>query len=134
MKPILFIILALVGINFALQSFDWLNLSNSACGFYRFNPDCVSFYSFLANKLVRLALHFLILFLIQKTFFQDVGIKFNLLYGTLFILALLDITLLQGDDFLSGRLHGLLNPVVFSPLIGLILMVIMDGRRRTGDG
>jgi hypothetical protein len=134
MKPILFIILALVGINFALQSFDWLSFSNSACGFYRFNPDCAGLSSFLLNKIIRLALHFLILFLIQRTYFQDVGIKFNLLYGTLFILALLDITLLQGDDFLSGRLHGLLNPVVFSPLIGLILMVIMDGRRRTGDG
>jgi hypothetical protein len=134
MKPILFIILALVGINFALQSFDWLSFSNSACGFYRFNPDCAGLSSFLLNKIIRLALHFLILFLIQRTYFQDVGIKFNLLYGALFILALLDITLLQGDDFLSGRLHGLLNPVVFSPLIGLILMVIMDGRRRTGDG
>jgi hypothetical protein len=124
MKPILLVILALVGLNFALQSFDWLSFSNSTCGFYRFNPDCVSLYSFLANKLVRLALHFLILFLIQKTFFQDVGIKFNLLYGALFILALLDITLLQGDDFLSGRLHGLLNPVVFSPLISLVLLVL----------
>jgi hypothetical protein len=134
MKPTLLVILALVGINFALQSFDWLSFSNSACGFYRFNPDCAGLSSFLLNKIIRLALHFLILFLIKKTFFQDVGIKFNLLYGALFILALLDITLLQGDDFLSGRLHGLLNPVVFSPLIGLILMVIMDGRRRTGDG
>ena len=134
MKPILFVILALVGLNFALQSFDWLNLSNSACGFYRFNPDCAGLSSFLLNKIIRLALHFLILLLIQRTYFQDVGIKFSLLYGSLFLLALLDITLLQGNDFLSGRLHGLLNPVVFSPLIGLILMVRKDRGRRTGDG
>jgi hypothetical protein len=134
MKPILFIILALVGINFALQSFDWLSFSNSACGFYRFNPDCVGFYSFLANKLVRLTLHFLILFLIQRTYFQDLKTKFLLLYLTLLLMAGLDITLLQGDGFLSGRMHGLLNPVVFSPLIGLILMVRKDRGRRTGDG
>ncbi len=124
MKPILLVILALVGLNFALQSFDWLSFSNSACGFYRFNPDCAGISSFLLNKIIRLALHFLILFLIQRSYFQDVGIKFNLLYGALFILALLDITLLQGDDFLSGRLHGLLNPVVFSPLISLVVLVL----------
>jgi len=134
MKPILFVILALVGLNFALQSFDWLNLSNSACGFYRFNPDCASLSSFLLNKTIRLALHFLILFLIQQSYFQDLKTKFLLLYLTLLLLAVLDITLLQGDDFLSGRLHGLLNPVVFSPLIGLILMVRKDRGRRTGDG
>lgn len=134
MKPIYIILAALMALNFALQSFDWLSFSNSACGFYRFNPSCTSLYSFIANKTVRLALHFLILFLIQKTFFQDVGIKFNLLYGLLFFLAVLDLTLLQGDDFISGRLHGLLNPLVFSPLIGLVLMVRKDGRRRTEDG
>jgi len=124
MKPILFVILALIGLNFALQSFDWLSFSNAACGFYRFNPDCAGLSSFLLNKIIRLALHFLILFLIQRTYFQDVGIKFRLLYGTLFLLALLDLSFFQGDDFLSRRMHGLLNPVVFSPLIGGVVLVI----------
>ena len=124
MKPILFVILALIGLNFALQSFDWLSFSNAACGFYRFNPTCSGPHSFVLNKIVRLFLHIFILLLIQRTYFQDLKTKFFFLYLTLILLAGTDISLLQGDDFLSLRMHGLVNPVVFSPLIAGVVLVI----------
>ena len=126
MKPSIFWTIAiLLGmLNFGLQGFDFFARQNNDCGFYYFDADCMNWGAFVLNKVVRLSLNISLLWIIQWQFFSKQARQFLSLIVALIILGAIDILLLQTGSFIGLRTHEFLHPVVFSPLLAMVILSI----------
>ncbi len=123
MIPKLFVLLLLFAINFSLQNVNFLTLSWNNCDYYIYTPSCASEISYLLNKSIRLLIN---LFSIYKTlqFIDFIPNKTNTLY---FIIAftigfIIDMLLSFSSISLLINFHKVLNPLLYSPLIALVLI------------
>ncbi len=126
MKPRIFWTIAtLLGLlNFGFQGFDFFSWQNNDCGFYYYDADCMDWGAFVLNKVVRLSLNISLLWIIQWQFFSKQARQFLSLIVALIILAAIDTLLLQNGDFIGLRTHEFLHPVVFSPLLAMVILSI----------
>ena len=111
-------------LNFALQGFDFFAWQNNDCGFYYYDADCMNWGSFVLNKVVRLSLNISLLWIIQWQFFIKQAKQFLSLIIALIILGAIDILLLQTASFIGLRTHEFLHPVVFSPLLAMVILSV----------
>ncbi len=118
------ILIGLVCFNFGVQNMNWLLAENMPCAVYVFDAQCLSFEAFLINKFVRLTSNLLAIYLVQKRYFQLHSQSLLPLFMGLLVLAGIDVYFLQTDHFLVYRIHQFVHPVVFSPLLAIILVSI----------
>jgi predicted membrane protein len=76
------------------------------------------------NKVVRLSLNISLLWIIQWQFFSKQARQFLSLIVALIVLGAIDILLLQTGSFIGLRTHEFLHPVVFSPLLAMVILSI----------
>ncbi|OYU95741.1 MAG: hypothetical protein CFE21_11425 [Bacteroidetes bacterium B1(2017)] len=108
-----------------IQGFDFIEFKSNACGYYTYNTTCMSFASFVANKAIRLALNCTLLWLLQWRFYKMYSNLFMMLILGLIFLGALDVFFLQEPIFFAQRLHQFLHPIVFSPLLAIIVLAFM---------
>lgn len=126
MKPKMFWTMAiLLGLlNFGLQGYDFFEWQNNDCGFYYYDADCMNWGAFVLNKVVRLSLNISLLWMIQWQFFIKQAKQFLSLIIALICLGAIAVLLLQNASFIGLRTHEFLHPVVFSPLLAMVILSI----------
>jgi hypothetical protein len=117
-----FLLLGLMVLLFALQSFDWFHLENNPCDFYEFDPNCLAFGTFAMNKFIRLSFNVVIIWLIQWFYFPGNGKHFLYLVIGILGFGALDFYLMLHPSFVAMRLHGFMHPLAFSPLIAMVVL------------
>lgn len=122
MSKQLLLLLALMGLNFAVQSVNFWELKEQACSLYVFDSTCLSLPAFIMNKVIRLSLNIFILHLVNRFFWPHETGKFYLAFLILILFAIIDLTLCQGAGFWQYRAHGILHPMAFSPLLAIVLI------------
>jgi hypothetical protein len=116
------LLLSLMVLLFALQSFDWFQLKNNPCDFYEYDPNCLPFWTFAINKLIRLSFNVVIIWLIQWFYFPLNGKYFLYLVICVIGFGAIDFYLMLNPSFFAMRLHGFMHPLAFSPLIALVVV------------
>ncbi len=109
-------------LNFGLQQWNFMTMENEKSGFYFFRGDPNHIPALVLNKIIRVGLNIITLYLVIK---QGTGSKLKLFGWLTFILIILataDILLMLNPGFLANRLHTFLHPLAFSPLITLALL------------
>lgn len=126
-KQVLFLLVLVILIlgNFMIQGFDFILFKSNDCGYYIFTDSCMSFASFVANKAIRLALNCTLLWLIQWRYYKLNSNLFLMLILGLIFLGALDVFFLQEPVFFAQRLHQFLHPIIFSPLLIIIVLAFM---------
>jgi hypothetical protein len=117
-------------IDFLFQNFNILTFKFSNCSFYIFNPDCVEFSAFALSKLFRLGLNLLSINLIIKLYNINISAKFIYIAIALFI-YIIDMVMCYTQHALLLNWHKVLNPFLFSPLIGIALLAWLVTIRKT---
>ncbi|MCF8254519.1 MAG: hypothetical protein K9I36_12740 [Bacteroidia bacterium] len=118
------LIIVLSAFNIFIQSFDFIHFNFSPKGFYRFEPNEDIELSLLLNKFIRLALNLVILKLVQTALNISNKSQFIYLYFLIFGLAILDIFLIQGSNFILEKCHEFVHPLAFTPLIPFAVWVV----------
>ena len=121
-------ILALIVLNFMLQSFNLLDFR--FCNFYEFDPSCSNKIAVVLNKNLRLFIHILVIWLcIQGE--NKLNLTFNkkILYISVASLLLLEIsyflTFFKEIPLYKIAFHKVINGLIFSPMIGIGLLAKM---------
>jgi hypothetical protein len=117
-------------LDFLFQNFNILTFKFSACSFYTFNPDCVEFNAFALSKLFRLALNLLSVNLIIKLYKINIANKLIYIFIALLI-YIIDMVMCYSQHSLLLNWHKVLNPFLFSPLIGIALLAWLITIRKT---
>lgn len=118
------VFVVLVILIFGSQNMNWLMGKNMPCPVYVFNENCITFEAFILNKLIRLILNLILLWIVQYHFFSIAITKILPLFGCIIFLAAIDVFFLQSQAFLSYRIHQLIHPISFSPLLAIVLASI----------
>lgn len=114
----------LLMLNFGTQAFNFITWQNNPCGYYKFNPDCMLFADFLLNKSVRFILNLALIWLIQKQLYPQEKKYIWPLFASLLILVFTAIYFTDNTSFFAQRSYPVLHPIVFSPLLGIILLAV----------
>jgi hypothetical protein len=117
-------------IDFLFQNFNIITFKFSTCSFYTFNPDCVEFNPFALSKLFRLALNLLSVNLIIKLYKINIANKLIYVSIALFI-YIIDMVMCYSKHPLLLNWHKVLNPFLFSPLIGVALLAWLITTKKT---
>jgi len=123
-----FLILALIVLNFMLQSFNLLDFR--FCNFYEFDPSCSNKIAVVLNKNFRLFIHILVIWLcIQGDNNLKLSINKKILYISIASLLLLEIsyflTFFKEIPLYKIAFHKVINGLIFSPMIGIGLLAKM---------
>jgi small-conductance mechanosensitive channel len=124
MRYVYFWMFMLLILNFGAQAYNFMTWQNNPCGYYKFNPDCMVLSNFLLNKLVRFILNLALIWLIQKQLYPQEKKYIWPLFACLLILAFTALYFTTNTSFFAQRSYPVLHPVVFSPLLGIILLAV----------
>ncbi len=114
-------IFALFLFDFSFQNFNPLTLHFSQCKLYIFSNECCTFQAFALNKFLRLMLNLFTIHLIFKVFKFYVTNKTYYII-TINILYVIDMWFCFSLHPLFTNWHKVLNPILYSPLIGVALL------------
>jgi hypothetical protein len=114
-------IFALFIFDFSFQNFNPITFQFVSCKLYVYSNTCCTFQAFALNKLLRLLLN---LFTIKLIFNNFNFIVSNKIYYIITFLCfyVFDMFLCYSMHPLFINWHKVLNPVLYSPLIGVALL------------
>lgn len=116
-------LISLFFLNFALQNVNFITLNWNSCSYYTYNPACSSPVSFMLNKTIRLLLNTYCIYLALQLYNYSFNKKqFMITASSLVVLFIIDIAFCFASNPLLINFHKVLNPVLYSPLIPMVLL------------
>ncbi len=110
-------------INFALQNVNFITLNWNSCSYYTYTPVCTSPVSFILNKVIRLLLNGYCIYIAIQLYNYSFNKKQTLLTASIVAsLFIIDLFFCFSNNQLLINFHKVLNPLLYSPLIPMVLL------------
>ncbi len=110
-------------LNFALQNVNFITLNWNSCSYYTYNPVCANPISFILNKILRLLLNAYCIYIAIQLYNYRFNKKQTLLTASIVaFLFIIDLAFCFSNNQLLINFHKVLNPLLYSPLIAMVLL------------